>query len=395
MKINKKILGFGTLALPIVVAASMFFAMNPNMNLLNKVQADDVSGSIEFSTTAGTRTLPGNNTIITSGKTSGGFSLYSYADDNNLSGISDSTIANTCQNYGYIYFSESNTQLKHFKFQSVNSIRIDTVGDVYKTIEISNSIDGENFSVVKTESGNFSSKTISVSGLRYLRIKVFRSSAYELTEISKIVLGYNCSTSYSGDNLKSISVVDPVTEYFVDGIFVEPKVVATYEDDTQFDVSGLASFSGYDLSVAGEQTVTATYSEKGILKTTQYNITVNESGSGSVADHLVEHGTFSMIAKESSQTIGELTFTNNTTGSITIQNTNQFTPWTENQTFNWSISADSITVSFTNISSPAYSNHAHIESSNKLTVTFDANNNITKLSLPLTNSIARTLIFTA
>ena len=49
MKINKKLLGFGTLALPVVVAASMFFAMNPNINLLNKVQADDVSGSIEFS----------------------------------------------------------------------------------------------------------------------------------------------------------------------------------------------------------------------------------------------------------------------------------------------------------------------------------------------------------
>ncbi|MBR0440012.1 MAG: hypothetical protein IJK27_04605 [Bacilli bacterium] len=393
MKINKKLLGFGTLALPVVVAASMFFAMNPNINLLNKVQADDVSGSIEFSTTAGTRTLPGNNTIITSGKTSGGFPLYSYAVDNSLTNISSSTIANTCQTYGYIYFSESSTELNHFKFQGVNAVTITTSESSFKYIEISKSVDGENFVVDTLDSGFFSSKTVNVSSLKYLRIKVYGSSANQYIEVSKIILGYNCSTSYTGDNLASISAVDPITEYTKDGIFVKPDVIATYEDTTIKNVTDYALFSGFDLSTTGEQTVTVSYTEKGIEKTTQYSINVTEGSSGSVAEHLVDHGTFAMTCKESSQIIGELTFTSSTSGTLKVQNTNQFTAWTENQTFNWSISVDSITVSFNNISSPSSSSHAHLESSNKLTVTFDGSNNITALSLPLTNSLARTLVF--
>lgn len=271
MKINKKLLGFGTLALPVVVAASMFFAMNPNINLLNKVQADDVSGSIEFSTTAGTRTLPGNKVITTSGRTTGGFQLYSYAVDNSLTNISSSTIANTCQTYGYIYFSESSTELKHFKFQGVNSITITTLEYSLKNVEIAKSTDGETFTVEQSTSGYFTSKTFNVSGLRYLRIKVSNNSAYDYIEVTKIVLGYNCSTSYSGDNLESISVVDPVTEYLEGETFVKPKVVAHYEDGTSSNITNYASFSGYDLSKSGNYTVIVSYENK----TTSYGITVS------------------------------------------------------------------------------------------------------------------------
>ena len=62
MRINKKLLGFGTLALPVVVAASMFFAMNPNTGLFNRVQADDevLDGSISFARSTGTITTRSN-----------------------------------------------------------------------------------------------------------------------------------------------------------------------------------------------------------------------------------------------------------------------------------------------------------------------------------------------
>lgn len=146
---------------------------------------------------------------------------------------------------------------------------------------------------------------------------------------------------------------------------------------------------------AGEQTVTVSYTEDDITKTTTYAIEVNESGESTVADNLVAHGTFNMTCSQSSQIIGELTFATLSSGTIVVKNTNQFTAWTETQTFNWSISNDCITVSFTNVSSPAYSSHAHLESTNVLTVTFDGNNSITALSLPLTNSSARTLVYSA
>ncbi len=311
MRINKKLLGFGTLALPVVVAASMFFAMNPNTNLLNKVQADDVSGSIEFSTTAGTRTLPGNKVITTSGRTTGGFQLYSYAVDNSLTNITSSTIANTCQTYGYIYFSESNTELKHFKFQGVNSITITTLEYSLKNVEIAKSTDGETFTVEQSTSGYFTSKTFNVSGLRYLRIKVSNNSAYDYIEVTKIVLGYNCSTSYSGDALKTISVVDPITEYAEGGEFVAPKVVATYEDDTSKTVTNFASFTGYDLSTPGNQTVNVSYSENGITKTTNYGITVLGGESDLISPGTYTSGNYKIVLNENGRgTFGESDYYN-------------------------------------------------------------------------------------
>ncbi len=49
-------------------------------------------------------------------------------------------------------------------------------------------------------------------------------------------------------------------------------VTAVYADETTEDVTNGASFSGYDLSTSGTQTVTVTYNEK----TTSYQITVSE-----------------------------------------------------------------------------------------------------------------------
>ena len=53
-------------------------------------------------------------------------------------------------------------------------------------------------------------------------------------------------------------------------------VTATYEDESNKDVTGKAVFSGYDMSKAGSQTVTVSYTENDITKTAQYGITVNE-----------------------------------------------------------------------------------------------------------------------
>ena len=50
-------------------------------------------------------------------------------------------------------------------------------------------------------------------------------------------------------------------------------VTATYSDDSTEDVTASATFTGYDLSTAGNQTVTVTYNQK----TTNYGITVSQS----------------------------------------------------------------------------------------------------------------------
>lgn len=56
------------------------------------------------------------------------------------------------------------------------------------------------------------------------------------------------------------------------------KVMASYEEEGVADreVTGQASFSGYDMNVAGTQTVTVSYTEGEITKTTTYDINVEE-----------------------------------------------------------------------------------------------------------------------
>lgn len=74
-------------------------------------------------------------------------------------------------------------------------------------------------------------------------------------------------------SLSSISVESPKTEYKVGDAFEKPAVTALYEDASTMEVQ--AEFTGYDMSAAGEQTVTVTYTEGGVTMTTTYTITVN------------------------------------------------------------------------------------------------------------------------
>ena len=52
-------------------------------------------------------------------------------------------------------------------------------------------------------------------------------------------------------------------------------VTATYANSSTADVSSSATWSGYNTSTLGEQTVTVTYSEDGVTKTATYSITVS------------------------------------------------------------------------------------------------------------------------
>lgn len=77
--------------------------------------------------------------------------------------------------------------------------------------------------------------------------------------------------------LDHIEVVSPKTNYTVGDTFVEPTVVAYYTNETYTTVTG-ASFTGYNMSVAGTYTVVVTYESE----STAYDITVASVPS---ADH--------------------------------------------------------------------------------------------------------------
>lgn len=73
----------------------------------------------------------------------------------------------------------------------------------------------------------------------------------------------------------AISGSYPTSFYTGDDFSSEGAVVtATYEDQSSKNVTDYATFTGYDMATAGTQTVTVTYTEGEVTKTTSYNITV-------------------------------------------------------------------------------------------------------------------------
>ena len=73
--------------------------------------------------------------------------------------------------------------------------------------------------------------------------------------------------------LESIEVSDAKTAYYVGDTFVKPTVTATYSNGSTSDVTSSATFSGYNLSNAGNQTVSVSYTN-GTTVNTSYSITV-------------------------------------------------------------------------------------------------------------------------
>ena len=209
----------------------------------------------------------------------------------------------------------------------------------------------------------------------------------------------SCTVNVRAINNITVSTA-PTNLFYTEGDDFDPTglVIRVYYSDS---TNTTIAYSGHESDFTFAPSTNLQTSDTSVSityhgKTCSQTISVASQGGGSViANALVDHGAFNMTCSQSSQIIGVLTFTSLTAGTLQVQNTNSFTAWTENQTFNWSISNDNITVSFTNVSSPSYSSHAHLETTNSLTITFNGNNEITNLSLPLTNSQARTLIYSA
>ena len=78
--------------------------------------------------------------------------------------------------------------------------------------------------------------------------------------------------------LSSISVSGQKTSFTVGDTFSFGGIVtATFNDSTSSNVTSSASFSGYNMSQVGNQTVTVSYTYSGVTKTTTYEIVVNAS----------------------------------------------------------------------------------------------------------------------
>ena len=102
-----------------------------------------------------------------------------------------------------------------------------------------------------------------------------KSGKNGVISVSQIEYYYDYVTAATLDHI-TLSGTYP-TEFYVGDAFSHDgmTVTAHYSDASTLDVTGSATFTGYNMSSAGDQTVTVSYEESSVEKTTTYDITVN------------------------------------------------------------------------------------------------------------------------
>lgn len=127
--------------------------------------------------------------------------------------------------------------------------------------------DESNKNVTNNSNVTFSGYNMSTAGTQTVTV------SYKEGEITKTK---TYQITVKNRTLQGISVSAPTTSFNAGDEFTfGGAVTATYDDGTTKDVTSDATFSGYNMSEAEEQTVTVSYTEDGVTKTTTYNITVS------------------------------------------------------------------------------------------------------------------------
>ena len=173
------------------------------------------------------------------------------------------------------------------------TITISSLPSGYKTKSVSfysRASKGGNFAVSYSTDGGSTytsagtSSTLGTSGTAKQYTVTFGTAVENVTNI-KFAHSATTGSLYFGTvtvtgeaaatkTLSSIAVSSNHRSFTVGDTFVKETVTATYSDSSTADVTNSATFSGYNMSSAGTQTVTASYTEGGVTKTATYQITV-------------------------------------------------------------------------------------------------------------------------
>ena len=145
------------------------------------------------------------------------------------------------------------------------------VGDEFSFGEtgIVTAVYDDNSTKVVTDNATFSGYDMSATGnqtvtVSYTERGVTKEQTYEITVNNRAL----SSITLSGDYPTTFNVGD---EFSHEGM----TVTATYDNNTSEDVTADATFEGYDMSTAGTQTVTVSYTKGDVTKTATYDITVS------------------------------------------------------------------------------------------------------------------------
>jgi hypothetical protein len=169
-----------------------------------------------------------------------------------------------------------------------SKITYDIKGPTAVSVQPSYSTDGSTFTNIGSAQSFATSTTnktatINASGVSmddfYIRFTVSYSGSSSSNQDSRIdnIKLYGFAEA-PAKTLSSIALSGSYPTSFTQGDAFSHSgmtVTATYDDTTTADVTSSATFSGYNMSSTGAQTVTVSYTESGTTKTTTYSITVN------------------------------------------------------------------------------------------------------------------------
>lgn len=108
------------------------------------------------------------------------------------------------------------------------------------------------------------------SGVRISKVEIYN------TQCGYTYSGY--ATTINTATLTGISVLGDAADLWTGDDFTHDGIIvtATYDDGSEKEVTNSCTYSGYDMSTAGSQTVTVSYGEK--PETASYTVTVNTIG---------------------------------------------------------------------------------------------------------------------
>jgi len=193
---------------------------------------------------------------------------------------------------------------------------------------------GTTSSAITTEEGSFTvaagRQTVTINNAaadKYYKIAAdCKAVANGSITISKVEYYYD-NTSVS-QTLSGISLSGQTTSFYVGDDFAFGGVVtASYEETSvaDADVTNEATFSGYDMSQTGTQTVTVSYIEGGVTKTATYTITVNPIVDKTIAEFIAAQGgkcyLTGIVSNITNATYGNYTLTDDESNSILIYGT--------------------------------------------------------------------------
>ena len=164
-----------------------------------------------------------------------------------------------------------------------NTLSLDLYNNTNSTLTAT--VNGTNSpaQTVTWSSSNTSKATVNSSG----KVTALATGTVTITATSTVDTSKSGSctvtiTDSTPKTLSSIAVSGQTTTFTVDDTFsFGGTVTATYSDSSTANVTSSCTFTGYDMSTTGNQTVTVSYTYGGVTKTTTYQITVYASGAQS------------------------------------------------------------------------------------------------------------------